>query len=62
MPQPRCSKCGLPVSIHFGWCYSSGIRGNVPKEALSLNAIKFERGELKQPSLLAYLAKHGKRA
>ncbi|MDR3449519.1 MAG: hypothetical protein P4M15_07220 [Alphaproteobacteria bacterium] len=62
MPQPRCHHCGLPVRIHFAFCAESGIVGKMAPEALAPNAIKFEPGELRQPPLSAWKAKHGKRA
>lgn len=55
-----CHHCRLPIRLHFGWCYSSGIKGPMPIEAASPNAIKFEPGELRQPKLGEWLAKNGR--
>lgn len=59
MPGIRC-KCGIHPRLHFAWCQQSGFKGQMPPEALTPNAIKFEPGELRQPKLGEWLAKRGK--
>lgn len=43
----RCEYCRLPIRIHFAWCQESGIKGDVPVEALRPGAIVAETRELR---------------
>lgn len=46
MATTRCAYCRLPTRIHFAWCQESGVKGNMPPEALRPGAIIAELREL----------------
>lgn len=55
MAMSRCPYCRLPMRIHFAWCWESEIVGKTPPEALRPGAIIFETGELRAPTLGAWI-------
>ena len=42
-----CHHCQLPVRLHFCFCFSSGIKGAVPANALKPGAIQSDPRELR---------------
>ena len=46
MPITRCAYCKLPTRIHFAWCQESGVKGEMPHEALRPGSIVHEIREL----------------
>ena len=46
MPIIRCAYCKLPTRIHFAWCQESGVKGEMPPEALRPGSIVREAREL----------------
>jgi hypothetical protein len=52
----RCAYCHLPMRIHFAWCQGSGIKGDMPKEALRPGAVRREIGEVKVDRIYADIA------
>ena len=47
MPMTRCAYCQLPTRIHFAWCQESGVKGNMPPEALRPGSIVADARELR---------------
>jgi hypothetical protein len=45
--QRKCAYCLLPISLHFGFCHSSGIKGVMPPEAFRPGAIRSDPRELR---------------
>lgn len=43
----RCAHCHLPTRIHFAWCQESGVKGDMPREALRPGCIVQEPRELR---------------
>lgn len=46
MPMTRCAYCQLPTRIHFAWCQESGVKGEMPPEALRPGSIVADTREL----------------
>lgn len=46
-PENKCVYCGLPVRVHFAWCHESGIRADIPPEALTARAIQSDPREIR---------------
>lgn len=47
MPMTCCAYCQLPTRIHFAWCQESGVKGNMPPEALRPGSIVADPRELR---------------
>jgi hypothetical protein len=47
MQTTNCVYCGLPTRIHFAWCQESGVKGEMPPEALRPGAVVAESRELR---------------
>jgi len=47
MPINRCVYCKLPTRIHFAFCQESGVKGEMPPEALRPGSIVSEPREMR---------------